>query len=412
MNRFVAWAAALLLPLAATARQDARKKPPAKVDPARVDAAIQKGMSYLSTAEATGWAEVGVRNCDELLLLTYLHAGVPESDPRFRELLKSVLEAPLDGVYKVALQAMALEDLDRAKYQPRIWQCAQYLVDTQCPNGQWAYGERLDVGAPPEGTEVATGGARGGARDFGVSHAGGPREKPKVTRKIPVKKTRDGATSRRNNSTAQYAALGLRSCHDSGIVLPRDVIDRAIKWWRDNQFPEVPGAATATGAGGPGRGWTYGWNGARETPEPTFGMTVGAVGSLVIYDYILGEDWKKDPTIVTGINWITNHFTVSENAGMEQMQKLYRWGGPKYGYLYSLYALERLGVYLGLEKFGPHRWYAEGAHAILEAQNADGSWNPSVYLNENAPVPTWDTCFAILFLKRATRPLVASQDRK
>jgi hypothetical protein len=26
--------------------------------------------------------------------------------------------------------------------------------------------------------------------------------------------------------------------------------------------------------------------------------------------------------------------------------------------------------------------------------------------------PTWDTCFAILFLKRATRPLVISTDRR
>ena len=36
----------------------------------------------------------------------------------------------------------------------------------------------------------------------------------------------------------------------------------------------------------------------------------------------------------------------------------------------------------------------------------------SVWLNENAPVPVWDTCLAVLFLKRATRPLVdvASED--
>jgi hypothetical protein len=36
---------------------------------------------------------------------------------------------------------------------------------------------------------------------------------------------------------------------------------------------------------------------------------------------------------------------------------------------------------------------------LLEKQSGDGKWNNTV-----------DTCFAILFLKRATRPLVASED--
>jgi hypothetical protein len=396
--------------LAATA-QDARKAG-SKVDQAKVDEAIRKGADYLSGTESPGWALVGVRNCDELLLLTLLHAGFPESHPKIQALLKAVLEAPLENVYKVATQAMALEDLDRVTYQARIWQCAQYLVDSQCANGQWSYGERLEIGAPPEGgAAVSTGGPKGGARDFGSPDGAVPRSKPRIQRKIPVRKTRDGKEDMRNNSTSQYAALGLRACHDAGILLPREMIERAVKWWRDSQLPESRGAAVATGSGGPGRGWTYGWNGAKETPEPTFGMTVGAVGSLVIYHYILGTDWKKDPLSVSGLNWVTSHFIVTENGGMEQMKQVFSWGGPKYGHFYALYALERLGVYCGTETFGPNRWYAEGARVILDAQRPDGSWNPSVYLNENVPVPAWDACFAILFLKRATRPLVASTDR-
>jgi hypothetical protein len=57
---------------------------------------------------------------------------------------------------------------------------------------------------------------------------------------------------------------------------------------------------------------------------------------------------------------------------------------------------------------GNHDWYLDGAQVILKAQKPDGSWA------ESGPAtmrPTWDTCFAILFLKRATRPLVISQDR-
>ena len=48
-----------------------------------------------------------------------------------------------------------------------------------------------------------------------------------------------------------------------------------------------------------------------------------------------------------------------------------------------------------------HEWYVEGATHLLEVQEEQGSWN----LTRNR---TTDTCFAILFLKRATKRLVAS----
>ena len=62
----------------------------------------------------------------------------------------------------------------------------------------------------------------------------------------------------------------------------------------------------------------------------------------------------------------------------------------------------------GTEMIGRHEWYVEGAEMLLAAQNADGSWAAKTQVN-----PLRDTCFAILFLRRATRPLqdVASVDR-
>ena len=57
----------------------------------------------------------------------------------------------------------------------------------------------------------------------------------------------------------------------------------------------------------------------------------------------------------------------------------------------------------------------EGAEAILGAQRPDGSWIAPLPHGDRSEVTnaTWDTCFAILFLKRATRPLdVASTDAR
>jgi len=69
---------------------------------------------------------------------------------------------------------------------------------------------------------------------------------------------------------------------------------------------------------------------------------------------------------------------------------------------YYLYGLERAGILYGTETFGSHEWYPEGAEFLLANQRADGAWISKDNAYANA---VWDTCFAILFLRRATRPL-------
>ena len=58
----------------------------------------------------------------------------------------------------------------------------------------------------------------------------------------------------------------------------------------------------------------------------------------------------------------------------------------------------------GTERIGSHKWYREGAEVLIENQEKNGSWKRN----------TVKTCFAILFLRRATRPLggVASGKKK
>src|SRR5437763_15153064 len=101
----------------------------AKVDQTRVDAAVKKGVAYLKTAKTPGVAFCKIDDTFELVLLTFVHAGVAESEPRFQELFKKMMEEPLDRTYKVVLQAMILEEMDRVKYQARSVQCAQFRVD-------------------------------------------------------------------------------------------------------------------------------------------------------------------------------------------------------------------------------------------------------------------------------------------
>lgn len=396
MNRLGALVVLALSGSVAQAQADPRK-PPSLVDPKRVDDAIRKGVEHLrgagSPAHNENSAVHAMRNSDELILWTLLHAGVPEADPYCRKLLAAILEAPLERTYKVALQALILEELDRVKYQVRIAQCGQFLLDNMMPNGSWSYGEPSphanDLPTAFGRKDVPTPADAGKARDFGGAAA--KRVKPKVLRKILLKKMKEG-TYRGDNSNAQYAALGIRACHEAGVEFPRDALEKARDHWLKVQHAEGGDApkGVATGAVKPGtpRGWCYMEGGAC---TPAYGsMTAGAIGALCIYNHLLGKEWKRDKAVLDGLAWLAHHFTVTENPHFRE------W------HFYYLYSLERAGRIYGTEKLGTHEWYPEGATYLLGAQRDGGEWGD---------VPT--TCFAILFLRRATRPLVdvASTDR-
>ncbi|MDD1679082.1 MAG: hypothetical protein LUO93_07885 [Methanomicrobiales archaeon] len=381
-------ALAVLLAGASAATAQEKGRAPGRVDEVRINAAIKKGAESL---KGRAWREFGGRDMTcELVLLAMVHAGVPEKDAAFAGFFKGMLEERPETTYRTALRAMVLEEVERVKYQVKIFECAQFLVDNQGQNGQWSYGEPTVLPAPtPAGRkEVATGPPPPPAGTLVVFSDPSGKPKPPVVQRIAERKQRDGPPCG-DNSNSQYAALGLRACHDAGIVFPKEVVSRAAQWWRECQINDsnpAGGGRVATGGGPRPRGWGYRGQGE----EPYGSMTAGAVGALVICDYILGTDWKKDDNVNAGVNWIRDNYSVIENPR--------RGRGHHY---YYLYALERAGILYDTESFGRHDWYAEGAAVLLEEQTAGGSWGSVV-----------DTCFAILFLRRATRPLVESRDSK
>lgn len=351
-------------------------KGPARADvvqtPKTLDDAVHGGMEFLKARAAAFTRE---SKADELLLWTYLQGGLGESAPEFQALLRTVLEKKLERTYNVAFTAMVLEDLDRQKYQKRIAQCAQFLLDNQCANGQWSYGEPSmfaeDLVLPPAPP------------------------KAKGLRRIPLVRKRE-AQATGDNSNTMYALLGLRACHDAGILLPRDAVALAAKWWRDTQSHVTGVKPPAVAA----EGWCY----SRHDHKPYGSMTAGGVGSLVICDYIQGLDWRKDSQVSNGMEWLAKNFSVTfnpgpyEHAGMEE--------NSQHQYYYYLYALERAAILYGTEQIGGHYWYARGLQVILDAQRADGSWKSAGTGSELS-----DTCFAILFLRKATRALPGVETR-
>ena len=353
--------------------------PPIDLVPRTSEQAVRLAVTYLR-GKCEGLDNLKVHHdlrSRELLLWTMLHGGVPEQDPDFQRLLKPMLEARLEKTYEVALQAMLLEELDRVSYQWRILQCAQFLVDNQGRSGLWGYGAPsifVENHPTPSGAKVAGFVRRTPAE---IDAATG---KPKVKLRVKLEKKREGADGG-DHSNSMYAALGLRACHDAGVALPMTVVDLAQKAWREHQVK---------GEGG----WCYG---RHEGHKPYGSMTSGGVGSLVIYDYIQGRDWRKDRDVQEGLAWLSKNFSVAWNPGLYEHAKAENSGHQLY---YYLYALERAAILYGTEQIGKRDWYAEGSKALVGAQRADGTWASKEGGNE-----VWDTCFAVLFLRKATRAL-------
>jgi hypothetical protein len=364
---------------------------PQQVTQEQIDDAIDKGIKYIKETikdgPTPGHGE-SIKNSDELILWTLIHAQVEERDPLFQRLLKAVYEAPLTHTYKVALQAMCLEELDRVWYQGRIAQCAQALANAMCKNGQWSYGATAEpvkeasitaLKPPPPPPKKTPGAVK-------VVDRPAPREKPKVVRTVAIKKEKEGGAEG-DNSNSQYGVLGLRACFDAGIRFPQDFLSKGKLWWVQSQHAadEKDKAAVSTGKEHPPRGWSY--KGANEGGS-SHTMSSGGVSSVVIYDYMLGADWKKDPAALSGVNWLAAKFVVNENG-------------------YYMYGLERAAILFDTTTLGKHDWYLEGARHLVERQKANGSWGNDK--TEGWPNSVWDTCFAVLFLKKATRPLVATE---
>jgi hypothetical protein len=219
---------AVLLAGPAWGQQDATPDP---VLQAKIDDAIRKGVAYLKTAESVvAWQEFG-GNSDELILWTFVHADVSTRDPVFQTLLQRMLSANLTRTYKVALQAMILEEIDRVVHQPRIWQCAQF-PDRQpvAPTASGATGRRRAAAQnPPPPTRRTS--RRPRRRRARLQHARRREEAETEGRaEDPVQRTKPGPATG-DNSNSQYAALGLRACQDAGIKFPREALALSRKWW-------------------------------------------------------------------------------------------------------------------------------------------------------------------------------------
>lgn len=207
----------------------------------------------------------------------------------------------------------------------------------------------------------------------------------------------EGIHDKADLSCTQYAVLALRACQNAGLEVPKEAWLRCIG--AADGFLGPAERLNATGATRGARQEAAGFRYLVER-EATCSMTAAGICVMKVARNALGErlpaqlDEKSRRGIELGLAWLGARFDVNADVG-----------GDKAWHLYFLYGVERVGGLLELDRLGASAWYEDGAEWLVQRQNGDGSWRAPGAGGDPAHVrqSESDTCFALLFLKRATR---------
>lgn len=349
--------------------------------PPEVDASIQRAVGFLTSGRTIDSTEAG------LVAYSFLSAKANADAPHVKAQLDSVLKK-FSGVYtpgkdhnyEAGVDAMALAAADREKYKPQLEQIAEFLIRVQKSSGAWDY---------PVG-------------DFGG-----------------------------DTSISQYGMLGLWAAARAGVTVPARVWDNAAQWHFRTQL----------------NNGAFGYHPLGGDAAPKHSMTVAGVGSLAIAKLMLSKLPDAEPIAVADnepktkksdkafgvLERVNPQETVDApannaaaaaaaadanykpksgrkqlddhiNRGMAWLNSAYTIDRPQGWQMYYLYGLERAATLNNAEKIGTHDWYKEGCDFLLKKQNGDGSFS-------DVGGAVSSTCFAILFMTRATEKLVPNAPR-
>jgi tRNA A-37 threonylcarbamoyl transferase component Bud32 len=354
--------------------------------------AIDRGVAYLkSLQKADGtwpFTEVGAT---ALAGLTLLECGVPPDDPAVQKAAAAIRRAgvALTHTYSLALSILFFDRLGEPEDVPLIESMAVRLLAGQSTLGGWNYTcpslsdaemRRLNnLPRLPRKPGAARSRPRAGRGKRTVNDL-----PPEIRDQLKLLdnptpaalKAREHAD---DNSNTQYAALALWVARRYG--LPTEAALGLV----DARFRTSPNADG---------GWGY-----KYVPGATGGTTAATMTCAGLFGLALGHgaadadrehpDPIKDPVIRAALVAAGKMLGMAASIGKDPLP------GSEGNLYYYLWALERVGIAYGLKTIGGKDWYGWGKDYLMANQQKDGSWR-GAYAAYGA-----DTCFALLFLRRA-----------
>jgi hypothetical protein len=351
--------------------QGAKSKQQRQLFEEQIAVAVERGVKYLrETQRGDGTWESIVRVVPErgvtaLAMLALLKSGIPTEDETVLRALKAVrapTTAAVNGPYQArayeqyvwGVEIMALAATGEPAYRPVIQDRATALMKRQ-HRGAWDYYDDHDGGTGPRGGDT---------------------------------------------SMVQIALLGLREAANAGVRIPPGVWRKSLDWVRKGQLKDGGFLCEPY--------WIAKHHGKHHLVSAT-GMTAAGVSCLLICREQLGKKVRAkereaiDEAVARASKRIGDLFSARPDTRAA--------GHHTWHHYYYLYGLERAGTLANRTVFGERNWYEEGAAYILSSQNADGGWAPrpdtpglpKAMINKSSAL---QAAFALLFLRRATRPIL------
>jgi len=351
------------------------------IDQVKIDQAIERGAAYLHKT-ARDEKRVGVK---AFAGLTLLHCGAPNADPVVAELASDVRKQAANHIatYELSLCILFLDRLGDPADRPLIRTIALRLMASQGPMGGWNYQcQQLDATRQQQLLDLLASLDRAGpkapSRTTAPPLRGAGSPLPTDLSELPVAQYQPGTPltfkphAHEDNSLTQFAVLALWTAQRHGVPVERSL---AMVDARFRASQAVDGS------------WSYEWTSPQNTLRPDSMTCAGLIGLAVGRGNVKDANLKKgDPAIEKGLRFVSQRIGSPKSG--------YLVGAASIGDLYYLWTLERAAVIFDLQTIGGKDWYAWGAPLIVTAQNPSGFWH-----ERHGPVP--DTCFALLFLKRA-----------
>ncbi len=371
-----------------------------------INKAVERGVDFLHKAAPNqdyvfNSQPIGAR---ALVGLTLLECGAGPNDELVRGILEKVRPASvsLHDTYSLALSILFLDRLGDPADVPLIESMTVRLMGGQGPTGGWSYQcpepgadevRRLTAHLARQNERAVR-----GERPADGKGDAGPEDKPqKRSVKDLPKEIQDqlaGLNSpaapgqfigEGDNSNTQFATIALWVGRRQGLP-----VDTALTRL-DKRF-----RATQNSDGG----WGYmpaqgGSSTATMTCAGLLGLTVahGEAAEVALEKGKTAPGPDKDRAIRAGLALLGTAVGRPFERRLAGPPPLTILAAPGRTY-YFLWSLERVSVALDLKTVGGKDWYAWGSDILLVNQGPDGSWQ-----GEDAAII--DTCFALLFLKRA-----------
>ncbi len=376
-------------------------------DKEAIQRAVDRGVQALKAHGGAG-RELGL---SALCGLALLECGVPADDPTMQAIITRVRSESIstNHTYSIALSIMFFDRLGDRGDIPLIESLAVRLLAGQNRSGGWTY-DCPTIGQA-EIQRLSTDVARrtqliGRVRPPVLGDRPGDKT-PERTADKPVRRTVADLPQEikaqleqinlkglqpeagGDNSNTQFATLGLWVARKYGLPV-------------DNSLARVDARfRLSQNADG---GWGYS-SGHHNKDSSTATMTCAGVLALAVgHGLAAARAQEKDPkahpanlrgdrNLQAGLIVLTalvDHPIANKFKGKGPRPKWGRIDGKSY---YFLFGLERLAVALGLDTIGGKDWYTWGSEVLIDNQEADGNWVGNYAVA--------DTCFALLFLKRA-----------